>query len=474
MWARKALLLAISSVLPAGLVRGQENPRRIVEIVHAEELSGQTVGGLTYRKLIGRVEIRQEELQLRCDSALQIVEREEIHLFGRIQIAQPTDTLWARRITYYHGRRVAEVAGPLRYSDGVTRIQSQGARYDYRQKRLELTGPLHLEDTSFAIQAQQALYETEAKRALLTGSVALWGWRDSLQVRADTLEYWRKLDRARASGGVFGRDLRQRVYFQGPQLWVDRKSRRLRADGAPLWARLQAGSRPDTLGLRAHWVEAVELDSLRQRLEAAEGLELVSRRMAARAAHLKGLRHRQKTGTRDSLWLFGRPQIWLERTWLAADSIWIGAREGELDSAWLHGQAVLLEEDTASGRYHQARASRIRAVFQDSLLVALELLEGAEVLYFLRQDTTRNGAVEIRARQITLRFSDGRLSEVRIPGSSEGVFYPEEALRNGLPSLPGLPRRPDPRPGWRIWVREDRLEVRQAEPPSSLNIRRAQ
>jgi hypothetical protein len=116
------------------------------------------------------------------------------------------------------------------------------------------------------------------------------------------------------------------------------------------------------------------------RLEAAGNLELVSRELMARAERLQGLRRRDSDVWRDSLWLLGRPRIWLRQSWLVADSIWIASREGRPDSTWLHGRVLLLEQDTLLRRWHQARAERMRAVFADTSLAALDLLEGAEVL----------------------------------------------------------------------------------------------
>jgi hypothetical protein len=444
--------------------RAQSEGQRTVEILHAEELQGQVIDGLTYRKLIGRVAIRQGDVLLRCDSAVHIVEREEIRLYGRIQIVQPRDTLWAGQIRYDHKRRIAEAFGPLRYSDGIVRIEGRQARYDYSRKWLEIPSPLRLEDTSFVVESRGAFYETETKRALLVGSVILRGIRDSLYVQADTLEYWREEDRTRASGRVFGHLPRENVYVEGPRIWVERRHRRLRAEGFPTWVRIEDGERPDTLALRAEWVEAVELDSVHTRLEAAGNLELVSRELMARAERLQGLRRRDSDVWRDSLWLLGRPRIWLRQSWLVADSIWIASREGRPDSTWLHGRVLLLEQDTLLRRWHQARAERMRAVFADTSLAALDLLEGAEVLYFLRRDSIAEGAVQIAARQIGLRFSEGRLSALHIPGSSEGTYYPEEALRGEPPSLPGMPQRPENPPAWRVRLESGRILLKDRIP----------
>src|SRR5664279_2485029 len=129
----RACALCIAIVITGVATFAQGN--KVVVLEYADSLLGRVIDGEEARELIGSVRIRQENVRISCDRALQFLQKGTVYLNGHVVLRDDSLTLNAPRGIYYRDERRAEAFDDVRLDDGASVLTAAYGEYFIEQRR---------------------------------------------------------------------------------------------------------------------------------------------------------------------------------------------------------------------------------------------------------------------------------------------------------------------------------------------------
>lgn len=425
-----AVLAAL--LLAAPHVSAQET--KILEVLGADRLSGSAVGGMEFRELTGNVSLRQGNVRIRCQRAVQNITANMVDLSGDVVIIQDTLILKTQAGSYDANTRVASTGSGVYLFDGHVTLTADAGSYDAERRLAHFRSRVALVDSSARIRAARLRYERDSGRVIAEDSVFIRLRTERAAVIADSVVHYP--------------DLRRSYFYRNP-LFAQIDTARVTPDTA------KGESPADTLRLDTLTITAREMRILRDSGDvflAEGGTEITRGALAARCEQALFAR-------RDSLIILRTdPVLWYEDTQASGDSIAVhvaGSRLRALDivgAAFTLSQSKPAESDSMGppGRYDQTQGKRIGMDFTDGEIRAVTVEGNAISVYYLYDDRALNGVRRESGDRMVIGFDGRRAAEIRTSGGVEGTYYPEkfvsgvEATYNieGFRLRADRPRRP--------------------------------
>lgn len=396
-----AVCLALAAG-PIGLAQGS----RVIVLQNADSLVGRVIDGKDARELVGNVHISQEQVQIFCDRAIQMIEAGTVELIGNVVVQDDSLTITAPRGMYYRDVRRAEAFGFVTLDDGTAHLEAAYGEY--------------------LVESKTAFFHTSVI-ASDTGSV----------LNADTLTYdrGRRFLDARSRVVLYTRG--DRVTISGGHFINDAGSGYSRMTLAPVLVQLDSTDAGiDTLVVRSRTMEAYR-DTAR-RLVATDSVRIVRGTLAGTA----GLVVFYTQG--DSILLRQSPILWYEETQVTGDSINVYLDDRNLDRIVVGGNAFALSESDSlfPDRFDQLTGEWLAMTFAEKRLQRIDVESRAVSLYYLYEDSSANGLNKTSGDRIAMVFADGKASTIQVAGGVEGQYVPEPLVgrREREYDLPGFRR----------------------------------
>ncbi|MCS6966816.1 MAG: hypothetical protein NZ473_08695, partial [Candidatus Kapabacteria bacterium] len=308
-----------------------------VVLHHADSFFGRQSDSGEVRELRGNVHLQQGTTILRCGSALQYLETGLVILRQNVYIEQGDLHISAPTITYNPVTGIATAENGAEVRQGKRTIRARWGMYDIPRRELLFQSFVHFRD-------------------------------DSIDLRTDTLRYFRLTERAHARGGVYVESPLQRLAAEADTLDYQPRSGWMRFAGSVILHQRPASttSSTDTLWLMASTATIVQSNG-RSTLEASGSIALVQdTSWAARAESIRW------QSSAEILSLRGTPVIWYGNAELTGDSVVVVFFSGQFHRLHCVGRSRLrLRTATDSIRTHQLRADSIFLRRQNDSLTEL-------------------------------------------------------------------------------------------------------
>ncbi len=413
-------------LLPQFPLRGQDAKLMVVE--HADSLVGKTIDGEAFRELIGRVRLRQDNVAIQCDRAIQHLDRNEVELLGNVVITQDTLTLKTQHGLYFGNTRLARSSAPIEVNDGSTTLTAASGEYDVSTKIAVFTGNVTVDDPDMRIHAHHLVYERDSSKAIATGKVEIDFKQDNAFMLGDSVVQY----------------LRRKVTFITGNPY-------LRQVDSTFIERTNA---PDSLRLDTLHVVSGRMEAHRDSTNtfiARDSVRILRGDLAARADLVMMFRN-------DSLAVLRHdPVVWYRDNQITADSIAVTFSRNAVEKMEAHREAFAASKskpepgDTPGppGRFDQTEGNVITMFFDGHTLHRIEIVGSAISLYWLYDGRALNGVRRESGDRMVISFKEGKADAIRTAGGVEGVYYPEKLVRNRESSfnLEGFHWRTD-RPGY--------------------------
>ncbi len=405
---RQAIFPGVLLLLLAPAVHAQGDQKLIV-LEGADSLIGRVINGQQARELIGNVRIRQANVRVRCDRALQMIEAGSIELIGHVVLDDDSVTLTAPRGFYYRDTRRAEAFGAVRLTDGVSTLEAAYGEYWIEPRLAFFRTRVVAHDSASILNADSARYDRNRRYTEAFGRVVLFQKEDAITI----------------SGGRFIHDaVRQYSRMTDDPVLVQRDT---------------SGGAVDTLVVRSRVMESFR-DSTRL-LVATDSVEIVRRDLAGHAGtvtfHTRG----------DSVLMRTGPVLWYEDTQVTGDSINLYMHARALDRISVMGNAFALSmSDSAfKDRFDQLSGESLTMQFTKKRLSRIDVDVRATSLYFVYDDSAANGVNKTSGDRIVMRFAEGKAQTIHVHGGVEGQYFPEGLVHRKVEEyrLPGFVRRTD-------------------------------
>lgn len=398
-------LLSVLSSVPA---TAQES--KVIILENADSLEGRVIDGEDARELIGNVQVRQGNVLITCDRALQFLERGSVHLDGRVVIRDDSVTLTAPRAVYYRDEREAEAFDNVALLDGRSVLTAQYGRYLVDSETAFFHTNVVVEDSASILIADSLTYLRPESRTLGSGNVAIHSKTDDLTIFGGALDH-------QASGG-FSRMTNMPVLVQ-----LDT------TDSGTV----------DTLVVRSAVMEAYR-DTAR-RFVAIDSVRLFRSELSAIGERVTFFMDG------DSMQLRGSPVIWYGETQVSGDSADVYLTDQKLRRMKVMGDAFTMSRSDSNfpERFDQLAADRLDLLFEDGRLTQVQADSRAISVYHVYEDSLANGLNKSSGDRVVMDFIEGRVASIKIVGGVEGQYVPEPHVRANIDEyrIPGFQWRDD-------------------------------
>jgi lipopolysaccharide export system protein LptA len=378
-------------VLASAAASGQTG--RYIELDHADSLVGKILDGEEVRELIGNVRLRQDNIRLSCDRALQYLRTGRVLLNGNLVIQEDSLIIRAPRGVYHRETRRAEALDSVILDDGSMKLRAQYGEYFIEQKRAFFRSNVEVWDSTTTINADSLTYFREENRSVAKGRVRVFNWEDNIIITGGHLENHS--------------DTRFNRMTQNPVL--------VQFERTPLGFY-------DTLVVRSRVMESYQ-DTLR-RMVAIDSVQIVRNELAALAGHATFF------GSGDSIYIRQSPVIWYENTQVTGDSVNVYLEERKLRLVRVLGNAFAVSQSDSlrPDRFDQLTGETMEMFFVNRELERIDVENRAISVYHLYEDTLANGLNKTSGDRIVLLFRQGKVHAIRIYGGIEGQYVPENLV----------------------------------------------
>ncbi len=180
----------------------------------------QEIGGKKFTRLVGNVELKQDEIHMWCDSANLNKETNSVEAWGHVHIQQ--DTVHAHSETLFHdgNKKFSKLKGNARLSDSKMILFTDELFYDIKNKKsYYLTGGRVFKDST-EITSTKGYYFSSTKEVFFNNNVIITD--PNYNLTSDTLKYHVETEVSTFFGNTIIHNKSSRIYCNNG--WYDSKS----------------------------------------------------------------------------------------------------------------------------------------------------------------------------------------------------------------------------------------------------------
>ncbi|MGE5410541.1 MAG: OstA-like protein, partial [Clostridiales bacterium] len=157
--------------------------------VMGDSMAGSVVNGESVREVIGHVVLKQGNVVITCNRAVQYLGRNNAILDGNVLVRQDTLTIRAQKGYYYGNQRIAECNTGVQLNDGKVILSAVNGNYYFKEQRAYFSDNVMLYDTVSTLTCKKLNYYKNENRAVAVGNVKI---TDSLNtIVADSMMHLR-------------------------------------------------------------------------------------------------------------------------------------------------------------------------------------------------------------------------------------------------------------------------------------------
>jgi lipopolysaccharide export system protein LptA len=455
-----------------------QDEKKTIEILNADLLRFSETNGRKITRLVGDVQLLQDNVLMYCDSALMDKEANTFDAFGRVHIEQDNTHTYAS-ILYYDGNtKMARLKNNVVLTDGKARIETQELYYDmsnkityyivggrvYREESIIKSragyyytntgdvffrGNVDIEDPKYKLTSDTLKYNVDTDITTFFGNTTIYndeneikcnnGWYDTKQnvasfgkntkiinstqvLDADSLYYDRNKSYGKAMNGFIWRDtsMNVEIHAQRGDFFEERK-------------RIYAYQ-------KAFAIYNLDNDSLfisGDTLFSQEKSETDTTKVFQVFRNSK-IFMRSMQGVCDSLYydmadstfrFYVKPVLWSDSTQLSGDSIHLVIKNKQADLITLYNNSLIVSPEDKY--YNQIQGRIVYGYFKENALDKMNVRGNAESLYFGKDDKEKYiGANRAKSANLDMYFGDKKISKVVFIDKPEAVFIPNKMLTN--------------------------------------------
>jgi len=421
------LFLHISSALIA-----QTN----VSILKADELIGRNTPSGQVRVLRGNVKLKIDKNELKSDSALHFLDRNEIRAYGNVFIQNDEDKIWADSALYNSDSDLSYFYGNLLIERDSSKLFSTRASYSFPQKTSYFTAPFQLEDSQGILKADRGIYFHENDSASFRGNVQVVD--STLFVEADSLLGNRKAKLYELFNNVYAFDRKNNSYVTAEYVYIDSSGQRLMRENALL---IKVDSaKADTISIRGEKIFYQENKDSTFSFEAFETVQIFSKDFSS---YSDSAEYDSKT---ERFELESNAYSWNKKLQLSAPNIIIQAEDDTIRTIHAFPKPFAVQVDSISSRFQQMRGDSLWSDFEKGSLKQVRFTPNAAVAFFTNNDKDEpDGLMVVHSSQVIMSFTDGDLTDMNAEEDVKAT-YSEEKDGVELYQLNGFTWKPELRP----------------------------
>ncbi|MEN2283849.1 OstA-like protein [Algoriphagus sp. SE2] len=481
-----------------------------LEIMKADVL----LGANGFERLIGDVEMRNQNSLIYCDSAHFYRATNKARLFGNVRIVDQEDpvkttsayaeydgniklaklrnnvvftnqetTLYTDYLDYDRDQNIAYYYNDGKVVDSVNVLTSEKGKYEVSIERITFENDVVLVNPDYTMRTNDLVYMTIPKTAETKGLTNLVSKEGNTLDAQNGSFYDTQKKQFRFFDGIVETETSRvkaielfydenLAYYEGKEeVQVLNKEREVEifGDVGKYWeerkyslvygnALVRRYFEKDTLYMTSDSLisQDNEIDSAKFLL-AFRSVNLVKSDLSGKADSLV------YNYNDSSIQLFRDPVMWNQKSQISSDSMTFYIEQETLDRVYLKDNAFIITQDTILN-FNQMKGRKMMGYFQDGQINQMDIDGNGESLYFvLESDTVSQGANKTLSATIKLKFKDGAIQRVNYGIKPDGRFIPFQNLDDENSKLSGF--------NWRFEEKPDMATIFRWRTPKEIDLR---
>jgi len=433
------IMIGISSIFAQG------NNSRITII--GNSLEGTREGGKNIRKVIGNVVMKQENVKITCDVAIQDVDKNEAELIGNVIATQDTVIIKTERAYYYGNKKYTLSKAPVSLFDGHITLTAKTGYYYFDEDKAVFMENVKLVDTANTMISRKLIYFNNEDKAIASGNVSLT--YDNSFIFADSMDHFRNEKFTDAFGNIKVIDPENNVIITGNELISNGLKKHTTIKGNPIFTQTDTSKSGelDTLYIFAKEMES--FDDSTKKFVAKDSVKIIRQNFLSVSNYAVMFRNENIIFTVKAESDKTPPIMWYDDSQLFGDSIFVLLKDNTIDKIKIKQNAFILslQKDFAK-RYNQISGDSINMHFMNDELKLTDVFNNVLSIYYLLEDTEPNGLLKSSSERAKLFFADKKVTDVKLFGSILSEYHPEnlvdgKELEFTLPNFTLYTNKPD-------------------------------
>jgi lipopolysaccharide export system protein LptA len=440
----KIFKLIILSIVCSSISFSQVDDETMTVI--GDSLRGKVIDGESVREVIGNVVLRQGNVVVTCDRAIQYLAKNEAELIGNVVAIQDSLILNTEKGFYYGDLRKAKSTSRITLNDTKVVLSADSGVYFFDENRAFFQSNVRLVDSLSVLTSEEMTYFKKEDKTIALKKVKVVD--DKSELNADTLIHFRKNKITYADGNVILKSYENNTTIFGNHLEDYANKKYTLITENPLLMQIDTTNTSETDSLTEYSIDTLLISckimegfrDTTDLFKAIDSVKIFRSEFASRNDYTLFLRSEDVIITEKINEDAPRPVLWYENSQLTGDSINILLEENEIKMLEVFENAFMLSQSkNFPERFDQSSSKNIRLHFIGSKLIRAEFDEKVQSIYFLFEDEEPNGLSKSAAMSAVIFFEDNEVSQVRLYGSPTSEFYPEEKVQ-GLERTFTLPK----------------------------------
>jgi lipopolysaccharide export system protein LptA len=414
--------------------------------VIGDSLFGRVINGESIREVKGNVILKQGNVVVTCNKAIQFIARNEAELIGNVIAKQDSLTLKTKSGFYYGDLKKTKSTSGVILDDTKVVLSADSGEYFFDESKAFFQSNVTLVDSTTSLTSDELTYFRELDKSISVGNVKVNDGSNT--IAADTLIHFRKSKFSIADGNVSIRNYLDNITVYGSHLEDNGIKKFTIVDEQPLLVQIDTtvSAINDTLNdisIDTLFISSKIMEGYRDTTNLFKAIDSV-RILRKNFASINDLTTYNRTDEKIITSKLNeearRPILWYENSQLTGDSVAIYLLDGEIKNLEVNENAFMLSQNKIyKQRFDQTSSDSVKLKFSANRLRQADFEGKVQSIYFLFDDEKPNGAVKSSAHRTLILFEDNEVNEVRLFGSPTSEYYPEVKVE-GLERTFTLPK----------------------------------
>jgi lipopolysaccharide export system protein LptA len=429
---RRFLSLCIFLLLGSLFSINAQNGGQPVTVM-GDSMAGSVVNGESVREVIGHVVLKQGNVVITCNRAVQYLGRNNAILDGNVLVRQDTLTIRAQKGYYYGNQRIAECNTGVQLNDGKVILSAVNGNYYFKEQRAYFSDNVMLYDTVSTLTCKKLNYYKNENRAVAVGNVKI---TDSLNtIVADSMVHLRGPKITFAEHNVKITNTANNITVFGDHLENYSQKKYTLINENPLLIQIDTTQqgKTDTLVISSKIMESFSDSS--GKFIATDSVRIVQGGFAS--SNNYSIYYRQigkiitykKSGERIP------PVMWYENSQLSGDSVNIFLVDNRLSKIHvLFNGFILSQNKTFAQRFDQISGDSLTIYFDSTGINHTDVFGNVLSIYYTYEEDSPNGLIKASAQRAKFLFKNKAVSDVKLYSDEKhsssviSEYYPENLV----------------------------------------------
>lgn len=421
------LVLAIILVTP--IISAQVNSQMITVI--GDSLVGKIIDGESIREVYGNVILKQGNIIINCDKAIQYISNNNALLSGNVIAKQDSLTIITSEGFYFGNERKTKSTSGIILDDQKVILKADSGEYFFDEDKAFFQTNVTLFDTTTTLFSDELTYYQKEDRVVAVGRVKIIDSNN--EITADTLTHLRNTKISIADGNVMIKSFENNIMIFGDHLedYPERKYTLINEN--PLLLQIDTtflgpgNYEVDSLVIKAELMEA--LRDTANTFRAVDSVKIVKGQFASINDFTLYLSTSNIIITEKLNDESPQPILWYENSQLTGDSITIYIENNNIDQLDVVNNSFMLSQNQKYvDRFDQTSSNNINLSFYDDKIQRAKFKGSVFTIYYLYEGEVANGLTKSSAMDATIIFEENTVAEVRLYGSPVSEYYPENQI----------------------------------------------